>query len=71
MTFRSEPVEISEVAGRTIAVVQFRGRIKGSGREVDMDEVWVYSWRREKVIEIREYRTKEEALRSLGVGVDG
>jgi hypothetical protein len=31
-----------------------------------MDEVWVYSWRGAKVIEIREYRTKDEALQSLG-----
>jgi ketosteroid isomerase-like protein len=65
-----EPVEMSEVAGRTIAVIHFRGRIKGSRQNVDMDEVWVYGWREDKVIEIREYRTKEEALESLGVGVE-
>jgi ketosteroid isomerase-like protein len=65
-----EPVEISELAGRTIAVLHFRGRIKGSGQEVEMDEVWVYGWRGEKVIEIREYRTKEEALQSLEPVVD-
>jgi ketosteroid isomerase-like protein len=67
---RLEPVEISEVAGRTIAVLHFRGRIKGSRQEVDMDEVWVYSWRDQKIIEIREYRTKDEALRSLEPAVE-
>ncbi|HME02200.1 MAG TPA: nuclear transport factor 2 family protein [Solirubrobacteraceae bacterium] len=64
-----EPLDISEVGDRTIAVVHFRGRIKGSRQEVDMDEVWVYGWRDEKVIEIREYRTKDEALQSLGNSV--
>ena len=34
-----------------------------------MDEIWVYTWRDQKVIEIREYRTKDEALRSLGNSV--
>ncbi len=65
-----EPVEISEVADRTIVVVHFHGRVRGSGQEVEMDEVWVYSWRDEKVIELREYRTKDEALRSLGSSVE-
>lgn len=60
-----EPVEVSEVAGKTIVLVHFHGRVRGSGQEVEMDEVWVYSWREEKVIEIREYNTKDEALRSL------
>ena len=60
-----EPVEISEVAGRAIVALHFRGRIKGSGQEVQMDEVWVYRLRDGKVIEIREYRTKEEAVASL------
>jgi hypothetical protein len=31
-----------------------------------LDEVWVVSERDGKAIEIREYNTKEEALRSLG-----
>jgi ketosteroid isomerase-like protein len=63
---RVEPVEITEVAGRTLAVLHIQGSVRGSGREVEMDEVWVYSWRGAKVIEIREYRTKDEALQSLG-----
>lgn len=67
---RLEPLEMGEVAGRTIVLLRFRGRIKGSGQEVDMDEVWVYGWRGEKVIEIREYRTKDEALRSLEPAVE-
>jgi len=68
--FQTEPVEVSEVAGRTIAVLHARGSVRGSGQEVDMDEVWVFSWYGEKITEIREYRTKEEALRSLGSSVE-
>ena len=66
-----EPLEISEVAGSTIVVLHFHGRVKGSRQEVAMDEVWVYGWRQEKVVEIREYRTKDEALRSLGSSSPG
>jgi len=68
--FQVEPVEVSEVAGRTVVVVHAHGSIKGSGQEVDMDEVWVYSWHDERVIEIREYITKDEALRTLGSSVE-
>jgi ketosteroid isomerase-like protein len=68
--FDGEPVDISDVAGRTIVVIHLRGRIKGSGQTIEMDEVWVYSWRGEKVIEIHEYRTKDEALRSLESSVE-
>jgi ketosteroid isomerase-like protein len=64
--FQTEPVEVSEVAGRTIAVLHAHGRVRGSGQEVDMDEVWVFGWNDERIVEIREYRTKDEALEALG-----
>jgi ketosteroid isomerase-like protein len=65
----NEPGEIIELAGRIVVDMHVRGRVRGSGEEVDMDEVWVVTERDEKIIEIREYNTKEEALRSLGEAV--
>jgi len=68
--FEIVPMEVSEVAGRTIALLRLRGRVKGSAQTVEMDEVWVYRWRDQKAIEIREYATKDEALRALGASVE-
>jgi ketosteroid isomerase-like protein len=64
-----EPVQVSEVAGKIIVVVHFHGRIKGTEEEVTMDEVHVVTEPDGRLIEIREYLTKDEALRSLGLAV--
>lgn len=57
-----EPIEASEASGKTVVLVHFRGRVKDGGDIVDMNEVWVLSWRRDKIIEIREYKNKAEAF---------
>jgi ketosteroid isomerase-like protein len=64
-----EPVEVSEAAGKIIVVVHVHGSIKGTGEKVDMDEVHVLTERDGKLIEIREYLTRDEAFRSLGLAV--
>jgi ketosteroid isomerase-like protein len=62
-----EPIEVSEASGKTVVLVHFHGRLKGSGDIVDMHEVWVFSWRSDKIIEIREYKNKAEALKTVGL----
>jgi ketosteroid isomerase-like protein len=57
-----EPIEVSEAWGKTVVLVHFHGCIKGSEDIVDMNEVWVLGWRSDKIIEIREYKNKAEAL---------
>jgi ketosteroid isomerase-like protein len=57
-----EPIEVSEVSGKTVVLVHLHGRIKSSGDVVDMNEVWVLSWRSDQIIEMREYQNKAEAL---------
>jgi ketosteroid isomerase-like protein len=59
---RLEPIEVSEASGKTVVLVHLNGRIKGSESIVDMNEVWVLSWRSDKIIEIRAYKNKAEAL---------
>jgi ketosteroid isomerase-like protein len=61
-----EPGEVSEVGGKIVADVRLRGRITGSGEEVEMDEVHVVTISDGKVVEVREYLTREEAICSLG-----
>jgi ketosteroid isomerase-like protein len=62
-----EPIEVSEASGRTVVLVHFHGRLKGSGDIVDMHEVWVLSWRDDRIIQIREYKNKPEALKAVGL----
>jgi ketosteroid isomerase-like protein len=62
-----EPIEVSETAGKTVVAVHFHTRIEGTGASLDMDEVWVLGWRDDKIIEIREYNSRDEALKAVAV----
>jgi ketosteroid isomerase-like protein len=66
-TFHLQPIELHEASGKTVVLVHFHGRLKGSGDIVDMREVWVLSWRDDRIIEIREYKNKPEALEAVGL----
>jgi hypothetical protein len=50
-------------------VVPVRVRVKGrqSGVELEAEETYVYELRGNKVVRVREYRTKREALEALGL----
>jgi ketosteroid isomerase-like protein len=50
-------------------IVPVRGLLRGraSGVELEVPETWVFTFRGEKVQEVREYRTTEEALRVVGL----
>ena len=61
-----EPTVITEAGGKTVVGVHLHGQIRGTEQELDMDEVWVLGWRDERIVEIREFNTTEEAVRSLG-----
>jgi hypothetical protein len=50
-----------------IAVLQLSGRIRGSGEEVKMPETHVWTMRDGKGVDCREYPTKAEALKALGL----
>jgi ketosteroid isomerase-like protein len=67
---RCEPLELSDVSDKIVAVVRLHGRLRGSGEPVDMQEVHVWGYRDGKFESMHEYNTKEEALRSLGLAVE-
>ena len=50
-----------------VVVVTLRGRLKGGHEEVVLPETHVWKLREGKVLEVREYRTKAEALEAAGV----
>ncbi len=59
--------ELIDARDRVVAVLRLRGRVRGSTQEVDMSETHVLTMRDGKVTEIREYPTKVEALKALGL----
>src|SRR6476620_2519394 len=59
---RAEVLEYIDVGEYVIAPVRMRGQRPGSDAEVVLDEVYVSKLRNGKVVELREYRTRAEAL---------
>jgi ketosteroid isomerase-like protein len=60
--FRAELDEIIDAGDQTISVAVVRGRGSTSGVEVAEPYVFLRTWREGKTVEVREYRTKQEAL---------
>jgi ketosteroid isomerase-like protein len=59
---RIDVEEQIDVGDRVISVVWLRGRMRDSGQTIEMQEVHVCRVKDGRIIEIREYRTKAEAL---------
>jgi len=51
-----------------VAVLHIHGRISGSSQQLEMAETHVGRWTGGKLVEVREYATKGEALMALGPG---
>ena len=70
-TFEEFTVDIEELidAGEyVVAVLHIHGRISGSSQQLEMAETHVGRWIGGKLVEVREYATKDEALMALGPG---
>jgi len=59
--------ELIDVGDHVIAVLRLRGRLRGSDEVVGMQETHVYKTQDGRTVEVWEYRTKAEALESLGL----
>lgn len=63
--FRADPQEFIEVGDCVIVRLVLSGRLQGSGIRVQQPElVDVFRFRGDTVVEVREYRTTQEALRA-------
>jgi uncharacterized protein len=62
-----EVEELIDAGERVVALLRLRGRVKGSGQEVDMPETHVYKMFNGKVIEVDEFVTKTAAMESVGL----
>jgi ketosteroid isomerase-like protein len=66
--FRVEVEEMIDGGRDTIVVMtRLRGRFRGSTEEVDLIEAHVWKLHDGKAVEIREYRTRTEALEAAGL----
>jgi len=64
---RAEVLEYIDAGDYVIAPVRLRGQVPGSDDELALDEVYVSKFRNGKIVELREYRTKAEALEAAGL----
>jgi ketosteroid isomerase-like protein len=62
-------VEDMKVAGEDGVLVSFRqtGRGKGSGAEFDFQSAWLFTVREDRVVRIRSYLDRAEALEAAGL----
>jgi uncharacterized protein len=65
--FRAEAEEYIEAGDSVVAPGWLSGRGRDSGLTVREPYTWVFTWRDDKVMEVREYRTKAEALEAVGL----
>jgi ketosteroid isomerase-like protein len=64
--FRGEAQEYIDAGEYVIVPMRMRGRLRESDAEVVLDEVYVGKIRDGRLVEVREYRTREEALKAVG-----
>ena len=65
--FRAEVEEFIDGGECVVVPLVLRGRIRGSDKEVVLPETHVWRVRAGKVIEVREYRTRAQALKAVGL----
>src|SRR3954452_14820851 len=59
---RAEATEYIDRGEYVISVVRYVGHAGGSDADVVIDEAYVAKFGRKKIVEVREYRTREEAV---------
>jgi ketosteroid isomerase-like protein len=65
--FRGEAQEYIDAGEYVIVPTRMRGRPRESEAEVVLDEVYVSKIHDGRLVEVREYRTREQALKAAGL----
>ena len=65
--FRLEAKEFIDAGEYVLMPARMLGRVRDSDAEVTVDEIYVNKCRNGKIAEVRECRTKEEALEAVGL----
>lgn len=66
--FRADATEFIDRGEYVVVSLVLRGRVRGSDEEVALPETHVWKMRDRKAVEVREYRTTEQALEAAGLG---
>jgi ketosteroid isomerase-like protein len=67
LALQGEVLEYIDAGDYVVMPIRMRGRPARGDAEVVLDEVYVSKFRDGKVVELREYRTKAEALEAAGL----
>jgi ketosteroid isomerase-like protein len=68
---RVDVLEYIDLGEQVIAPVRFRGHTASSDADVVVEEVIVNKYREGRIVEVREYRTREEALEAVAARQEG
>jgi ketosteroid isomerase-like protein len=68
--FRSEPKAFIAEGDYVLMPTRMIGRVQGTENEVTIDEVYLNKFRDGSIIEVREFRTRQEALEAAGLSED-
>jgi ketosteroid isomerase-like protein len=68
--FRSHPQRYIDGGDCIVVPIRYSGRMRGSGAELALDETMVAWVRDAKIVEVRSFRTTDEALEAAGMGAD-
>jgi ketosteroid isomerase-like protein len=63
-----KPREFIDAGDRVMVMFSLTGRGRASGAAIEANEVQVFRLRNGKIIELREYNQKAEALKTVGLG---
>jgi ketosteroid isomerase-like protein len=66
----SGPLEYIDAGEAVVIPLHVSGKMHGSGAEVANEEAMVFWLREGKVVEVREFRHKSEALKAAGIDAD-
>jgi ketosteroid isomerase-like protein len=64
---RAEPLEFIDAGDRIVVPFRLSGREKGTGEEMEMELVHVWTTAGERAVEVQVYESKREALRAVGL----
>jgi uncharacterized protein len=65
--FRADPHELIDAGEYVVVWCTLRGRARDSGGSVELPEAHVWKFHEGKAVEVREYRTRDEALQAAGL----
>jgi ketosteroid isomerase-like protein len=65
--FRAEPLAFEDLGDKVLVKSRYTGRGEGSGVEIDQVFMTIYVVRRGKIVSMRDYETRGEALEDVGL----